>query len=631
MVDAKMTSGPARHLYDAYISGALDRRSFVQRATALGLSMSMVALMAQRGAAQGAGDYATPAAGASPDVDDLFVTNGAPSEAGTENQTRGEGGDLRIIQWQAPTLLSPHVSTGYKDYDAAQIVMEPLLRYLPDSQLYGNLVQEVPSLENGLLSEDGTGVTLVLKEGLLWNDGEPVTAEDIKFTVEWVQDPENASTNKTTYDVIQSVDVVDVLTAQVTFTKPNPFWFEPFVTFVTGALYPKHALEGGKEAHDAFVMNPVGTGPYKVESFTPNDQAIFVINEHYREPNKPYFSRVQFKGGGDGVAAARAVIQTGEYDFAWAPQIEPDVYESLLDGDALGAMVPLQPVSFERLFINHADPRTEVNGQISEMNTPHPILSDAAVRQAIALGVDRQLITDRFYGLGSVPGFNVVNGDVSVFSPNTSWSYDPDLAGQSLEDAGWVLNDDGVREKDGATLELVFCSPVNARRQKAQATIKANLEAIGFAIRLEQVDAGIFFDASPGNAQSFNKAPWDLMLYISPQSSTRPISYMEQWYAGPDGENIAQESNGWGGSNNSRWQNADYDAALQTAKTEMDPDALIDLFIEMNDLVVNDNVLVPLAVNAGGHVGAHKLRVHNLVGSPFSGAYWNIANWNRVD
>jgi peptide/nickel transport system substrate-binding protein len=627
MVDTKNQCGPVRRLYDAYASGALDRRSFVQRATALGLGMSMGSLMTRQGAAQDA----SPEAGASPNVDDLFVSNGAPSEVGTENQTRGEGGDLRIVQWQAPTLLSPHVSTGYKDYDAAQIVLEPLLRYLPDSQLYGNLVQEVPSLENGLLAEDGRGVTLVLKEGLLWNDGEPVTAEDIKFTVEWVQDPANASTNKTTFDVIESVEVVDELTAQVTFKEPNPFWFEPFVTYVTGTLYPKHVLEAGPEAHDAFLMNPVGTGPYKVESFMPNDQAVFVVNEHYREPNKPYFSRVQLKGGGDGVAAARAVMQTGEYDFAWGPATEPDVFESMLGPDSLGDMVPLQPVSFERLFINFSDPHTDVDGQFSEMNTPHPVLTDPAVRQAMALAVDRKLITDEFYGLGSVPGQNVVNGDPSVFSPNTSWTHDPDAAAQVLEDAGWVLNDDGIREKDGLTLELVFGSPVNSRRQKTQATIKANLDAIGFNIRLEQVDSGIFFDASPGNDQSFNKAPWDLMLYISPQSSTRPISYMEQWYAGPDGENIAQESNGWGGSNNSRWWNAEYDAALEAAQTEMDPDALIDRFIEMNDLVINDIAVIPLVVTAGGHVAAHSLRLENLIGSSFSGAYWNIANWNLAD
>lgn len=628
MVRHTPPSGPVRRLFEAYTSGQLDRRSFVQRASALGLGMGMIHLMASAGAAQDA----TPAGEAvlPEDTDALFVSDGNRSEVGTENQERGAGGELKIIQYQSATILSPHVATGYKDYDASQLVVEPLMHYLPDAQLYANLLAEVPTLENGLLAEDGTGVTLVLMEGLLWNDGEPVTAGDIKFTVEWVQDPDNASTNKTTYDPIASVEVVDDLTAQVTFAAPNPFWFEPFVTYVTGALYPKHVLEQ-EGAHDSFITKPVGTGPYKVESFTPNDQGVFVLNEHYREPNKPFFDRVQLKGGGDGAAAARAVLQTGEYDVAWGPAVEPDVMESMMGPDARGYMVPIRGVSFERLFINFSDPNTEVDGQVSEMNTPHPVLTDLAVRQAVSMAIDRQLITDRFYGLGAIPAQNVVNGDPSVFSDNTSWTYDSAAAAQVLEDAGWTLNADGVREKDGQELRLVFCSPVNSRRQKTQATIKANLEAIGFAIGLEQVDSGIFFDASPGNDQSFNKAPWDLMLYISPQSSTRPLSYMEQWYAGPDGENIAQESNGWGGSNNSRWQSADYDAAFDAAKTETDPDALVDLFIQMNDLVVNDVVLVPLVIPGGGSVAANRLRVENLVASPFAGVYWNIANWNTVE
>lgn len=626
MVSEFSSSGPVRRLFEAYTAGRLDRRGFVRQATALGVGMSMVHLMASSGAAQ------DPSPAASPAGSDLFTDSGGERPAiGMENRTRGEGGDVRIIQYQSPTILSPHVATGYKDYDAAQIVLEPLMVYLPDASLYANLIQEVPSIENGLLAEDGTGVTLVLKEGLLWSDGEPVTANDIKFTVEWVQNPDNASTNKTTYDVISSVEVVDDLTAQVTFAASNPFWFEPFVSYVTGSLYPKHVLEV-QGAHDQFILNPIGTGPYKVESFTPNDQVTYVINEHYREPNKPYFERVLLKGGGDGPAAARAVLQTGEYDFAWGPGVEPDVLEEMLGDDSRGYIVPAMGVSFERLFINHSDPHTEVNGQISEKNTPHPILSDSTVREAMAMAIDRDRIATTFYDIGSVPAQNVVNGDPEVFSPNTSWTYNPEAAAQLLEDAGWVLNDDGVREKDGMQLELVFCSPISSRRQKTQATIKANLEAIGFAIPIEQVDSGIFFDASPGNDQSFNKAPWDLMLYVSPQTSTRPMSYMRQWYAGPDGENIAQEANSWGGSNNSRWQNADYDAAFDAARTEMDPDALIELFIGMNDLVINNNVLVPLVIPAGGNIAANRLRVENMIASPIgAGAYWNIANWNSVD
>lgn len=611
---------PGMKLVEQFRNGEISRRSFGKAAIALGIAPAIVTAITSRVAAQDA----TPT-----DGEDVFANDGSPFDEGTENQTRGEGEEVKIIQYQAPTILSPHVSTGYKDYDAAQLVVEALFIYLPDAALYGVLIDEVPTLENGLLAEDGTSVTLRLKEGLLWNDGEPVTAEDIKFTVEWVQNPDNAATAKGAYDTIASVEVQDDLTALVTFKEPNPFWFEPFTGYTNGPLYPKHILEV-EGAHDDFVMNPVGTGPYKVERFTPNDEVIYVVNEHYREENKPYYGRVYLKGGGDAAAAARAVLQTGEFDFAWGPQVEPDILNEMLGADTRGHVVPTPPVNVERMAINHSDPWTEVDGQISEMNTPHPVLSDPAVRKAMNMAIDRQLIADQFYGLGATGAVDVINGAAEVDSPNTEYVFDSAAAAQVLEDAGWVLDGD-VRAKDGLELDFVFASPVAGRRQKTQSVIKANLEQIGFRIQLEQVDSGIFFDASAGNEQSFNKFPWDLMLYIMPQGGVRPLSYMEQWYSGPERENVAQESNGWSGSNNCRWINDEYDALWLEARGETDPDALIDKFIAMNDMVVNENVLVPVVVVGGGSVGSNEMLAKNLIGGAFSGAYVNIANWRPAE
>lgn len=615
----------AQELVEQLRTGAIDRRAFIRRATALGLAPGLATVVAYRVSAQDA----TPVGEAA--EEDIFASNGSPRDTGTENQTRGEGGELRIIQYQAPTNLSPHASTGYKDFDAAQLVVEPLLGYLSDAQLYGVLVDEVPSLENGLLAEDGLSVTFRLKEGLLWSDGEPVTAEDIKFTVEWVLNPDNASTSRSKYEPIAGVEVQDELTAVVTFSEPNPFWFEPFTGYTLGTLYPKHVFEaGGTGAADAFVLKPIGTGPFKVVSFTPNDEIQYEVNENYREANKPFFSSVYLKGGGDGAASARAVLQTGEFDFAWPPGLEPDVMASMMTAEALGVEVPAPPVNVERMAINHSDPNTEVDGQVSEMNTPHPALSDPAVRRAMNLAINRQLIADEFYGSGSTAGVNVVNGDPSVYSPNTSWSFDSAAAAQALDDAGWVMDGD-IRAKDGVKLDFVFASAISSRRQKAQAVIKQNLEDIGMRIQLETVDSGIFFDNSVGNDQSFSKFPWDLMLYVMPQGSTRPLSYMMQWYAGPNGENVAQESNSWTGSNLCRWRNDEYDALWQATATETDPTALIEKFIALNDLVVNDDVLVPVVLVGGGSLASNKLRLENLIAGGFSGAYVNIANWNFAD
>src|SRR5699024_6442621 len=146
----------------------------------------------------------------------------------------------------------------------------------------------------------------------------------------------------------------------------------------TGFVYPKHVLEAGKDAHEQFLSNPVGTGPYKVESFTPNDLTVYSINDNYREPNKPFFSTVNIKGGGDAPAAARAVVQTGETDFAWNLQVEPDILLDMQSDDAPGKLIPYPGISVERVHINFSDPNQEVDGQKSEMNTPNPVLSDDA-------------------------------------------------------------------------------------------------------------------------------------------------------------------------------------------------------------------------------------------------------------
>jgi peptide/nickel transport system substrate-binding protein len=627
------SSGPLHELYEALKAGSVDRREFLRRSAFLGVSTGAAMFLANTAGAAAAGTslrngaaflaQATP--GASPE------TGGAarPS-AGTEGQERGAGGELNLLQWQAPTLLSPHVATGVKDILGSILVSEPLIHYLPDSTMIPNLVTEVPSVENGSLAEDMTSVTLKLLPDVKWSDGEAFTAEDVKFTVEWVQNPENASVNFDVFEPIESVEVVDELTAKVTFSGPNPFWFDPFTGTSTGFVYPKHVLEAGADAHTAFLSAPIGTGPYVVQSFTPNDNVVYVVNENYREPNKPFFAQVNIKGGGDAAAAARAVLQTGEYDFAWNLQVEPDVLESMNADDAPGAIMPYPGINVERLNFNFSDPNKEVDGQRSEVNTPHPFFTDDAVREAIYTAIDRQKIADEFYGGGQQPATNILNGDPATESPNTSWEYNQEKAAQLLEDAGWTMNGD-VREKDGVQLSTVYATSVNSVRQKTQAVVKSNLEAIGIKVQLEQVDAGIYFDGAAGTEQNINHFYWDMNMFQSVPNSPRPISFMVGWYAGPDNSNVAQKSNQWNGQNQQRWVNADFDKIYETAQTETDPEKLAQLFIEMNDLVINNHVIVPLVIVGSPRGVSKRLRAENIALAPFSYDYWNIANWNLAE
>lgn len=612
------STGPVRELFDSFKAGKISRRSFAQGAAALGVSLPTVSFLASSVGAQDATPVATADAEAR-----------TRPTFGTDGQERGSGGDLNILQWQAPTLMSPHVATGVKDILASCIVIEPLIHYLSDAAMIPNLLTKMPSQADGDLADDMTWVQLSLMPDVLWSDGEPFTSADVGFTIDWVKNPDNASVNIGIFEPIDTWEAIDDLTIKVNFAAPNPFWFTPFAGTSTGYVYPKHVLEA-EGSHDKFLSNPIGTGPFKVESFTPNDQAVYVVNENYREPNKPYFARINLKGGGDAAAAARAVLQTGDTDFTWNLQVEPDTLAAMIADDNKGVLLHYPGVSVERINYNFSDPWTEVDGQRSEKNTPHLFLTDPAVRKAIDMAVDRDLIADNFYGNGQMAATNIINGDPRTDSPNTVRVYDAEAAAAVLEEAGWVMDGD-VRAKDGVKLEITYATTVNAVRQKTQAVVKQNLEAIGIKINLEQIDAGIYFDGAEGTEQNINHFYWDICMYQSVPSTPRDRGFFEAWYAGPDGENIAQKSNKWNGQNIARYNNADFDAIFDSSATETDPEALADIFIAMNDHVINNNVILPLVI-AGSPRGANKrLREENFELAAFSYDYWNVANWNLAE
>jgi peptide/nickel transport system substrate-binding protein len=444
-----------------------------------------------------------------------------------------------------------------------------------------------------------------------------------------VTNPENASVSAGVYATIESMEAVDAQTVQVFFAEPNANWFEPHAGSQYGYVYPKHILgvEDGKAAHDAFLLNPTGTGPYKVETFTPNDQAIYVINENYREADKPFFERVNLKGGGDAASAARAVLQTGDYDFAWNVQVEPDVLAELEQGGK-GIVQVIPGTSVERIEIQQADWRTETNGQFAEMSTVNPVMGDKAVRQALNLAIQRDVISTQLYAgdPGEPPTANILTGIAAMTSPNTSWEFNLDEAKKILDEAGWAQSGD-VRSKDGVNLEITFVTSINPVRQKEQAIIKQALDQLGFRTELRQVDAAVYFDSSPGNDQNINHFLNDLQMYTSNATTPIPVAYMISWYGGEN--NIAQQENDWSGQNFSRYKNAEYDELYEQVRLETDIARAAELFIQMNDILIEDVAVVPIVNRGSKHAISITLEDANVGTSDFEYNYWNIANWNR--
>ncbi|MBA3377264.1 MAG: peptide ABC transporter substrate-binding protein [Chloroflexia bacterium] len=612
---------PLQHLVGQLRHGDLSRRQFMQAATALGIGTATASLLASGAASQEASPAASPEA----------ATAVAPA-AGTEGQERGAGGDLRIIQAQAPTVLAAHSATGSKDSFAGNLVMEPLLGYQQDGSLHPILAASVPSVEDGSVAQDLTSVTFTLREGVTWSDGEPFTANDVIFTWQWVTNPDNASVNIDTWAVIASIEAPDDLTAVATFTGPQVAWFEAFTGSDWGIIYPAHVF-GNDPANlnEAFLSTPVGTGPFKVDSFAPNDAAQFSANENYREPNKPFFASVSFKGGGDEISAGRAVVQTGEYDYAWNVQAEPEIIEQLRSSGDQGKILQNVNTTVESFYLNFSDPNAEVDGERSHKDTPHPFLTDAAVRQALNLAINRELISEEFYGDGELAEANVLAGNPFFTSPNTSWEFNLEAAAQMLDDAGWTLDGD-TRAKDGVELSLTYATPINQVRQKTQAVVKADLESIGIAVELVQVDPGIFFDGAAGNDQNFQHFYWDLATISSGPSSAVPVSFVNKWYAGENGENISQQSNSWTAPNIQRWQSPEFDALYEELLVATTLEEASRILIAINDLVIGEVVCIPIVLRPFYNAVSNRLREENVGNdNGFASPYWNIANWNLAE
>jgi len=646
-------------LREEVLSGQLSRRAVLKRAMVMGLSAPVIAgLLAACGddddepedtpdatATTGGATDPTTTTAAAPQATATTATGGgaatsptaatdaaspttatsAPVSTVAPGQGRGVGDIVRILFWQAPTILNSHFSQGDKDTNATSLVLEPLLAIDGEANFIPVLAAEVPTLENGGLAEDGTSVTYKLREGVLWSDGEPFTAADVRFTWEYVSNTAAATTTIADYDDIEDVEIVDDLTVTVHFKEPVAEWFAPFVTGYGGHIVPMHILQDftGAEAVNApFNLNPIGTGAYKVVEFRPGDVVIYEINENYRDDTRPYFSQVEFKGGGDATSAARASIQTGETDWGWNLQVEKTVLDQIAADADSGELVITPGQNIERILVNFADPNTEVGGARSEPTTQHPFLQFKEVRQAFNMSCDRDTIATELYGPAGQATANILVSPPAFVSPNTSFVFDVEGAMSALDAAGWTGS---PRAKDGVELRVVYQTTVNPVRQKTQEIIKQSWEEMGIPTELKSIDAGVFFSSDAGNPDTAAHFYSDFEMFTNGPGSPYPLSYMSGWKSDKPEIDIPQQSNGWSGDNYGRWVNEDYNALYLEAAAELDPEAQAEMFIAMNDLLIEEVVVIPL-VHRNGVTGV-STRLLGYARSDYEPDTWDVQNW----
>src|SRR5579885_68194 len=312
---------------------------------------------------------------------------------------RGASGVLKLLYWQAPTILNPHLSQGTKDFHASHICCEALLTVDAAGNFAPVLAANVPSRANGQIAADGRSVTYKLKPGIKWADGRPFTSDDVVFTYQFIANKQTGATTYGSYVDVAKVEPVDPTTVKITFKAPTPAWYLPFVGS-NGMILPRHALDGyiGSNARNApFNTKAFGTGPYMVDTFHPGDLVVYKINPYYRDPGKPAFSQVQMKGGGDATSAARAVLETGEYDYAWNLQVEDEVLVRMEKGGKGRAYI-VDGGDIEFIQLNITDPWNEVDGERGSAKSKHFAFSEPAVRQAMAMLCDKKSMQEYIYG-----------------------------------------------------------------------------------------------------------------------------------------------------------------------------------------------------------------------------------------
>ncbi len=541
---------------------------------------------------------------------------------------RGSDGQVNVIYWQAPSILNPFLSGGTKDVEASSLILEPLARYNEKGEIIPYLAAEIPTTANGGVSSDLTTITWKIKPGMKWSDGSDFTADDVIFTWQYCTDPAGGCAQLAKFEGVSKVEAIDPLTVKVTFAAPKPYPYLPFVGGQSPILQKKQFADcTGARASACTTQNfgPIGTGPFVVKEFRPNDVVSLAANPNYRDAAKPAFATMTLKGGGDAAAAGRSVLETGEFDYAWNLQLAPEVINKMAEagkGKAVSAFGTL----VERIEVNMTDPDPALGDERATAKHPHPILSDIKVRTALSKAIDRNLLVEVGYGRAGRATCNLVPAPELYASPNQECiAQDVDGAKKLLDEAGWTMGGDGVRTRDGKRLKLLFQTSTNAVRQDFQALIKQWWADVGVETELKNIDASVYFGGDPGSPDTFQKFFADVEMYANNFDGTDPEAYLAEHTC----SKAPRPETQWQGENVNRYCDANYDKLVAELGQTADLEKRGEIARKLNEMLTKESmVIIPLVDR--GRVSAHSNTLGGVILNTWDSELWNVADWHRV-
>ena len=550
----------------------------------------------------------------------LLAGCGAPAETASA-PAEGEaaatgGGQVVLIIPEEPATLNPYLADAAIVRQVSDATVVGLVTVDVDGNFVPKLAAELPTVENGGVSEDFLTVTWKLKPDLKWSDGEPITADDVKFTWEAVSNPDSGVLLETGAELVESIETPDDQTVVVKYTAVNQAYLNQF----RFGIFPRHAIPADQPMKEwEYNRNPVSAGPFTVSEWTAGDSIVMSKNPNYYEAGLPHLDTLIFKVVPD-ISAQTAMMIQGEAQVHLWPGVTKEEYDQSVEGVASQAMVPGQWNLALRFNLSRPfddDPSA---------NDPHPILGDLRVRQALAHAIDYDTI---------------INDIVKDAWPTTSpfaygwfqcdiarkYEFDVTKANALLDEAGWPLGPDGVRvaqgalyAEDGTRLALQMEGYTNfPPLQQTQEALVEQFKAVGIESTIQNDDFSIIFgsyeDQSPRKVGNFDMLIYDDSLGIEPHATVVNLFSSAQI---PTAENPA-------GGNYWRWVNADADAAIEAAGSTVDIDKRKEAYCQLGELIATDLPQIHILQFTEGYGAANNLTGYqvNLWGS----LTWDVQNW----
>lgn len=484
------------------------------------------------------------------------------------------------------TMLSP-LYMGSFNFQTSMLVYETLLKY-EDGEVKGNLA------EHYSFNEDGTVLTLNLRQGVSFHDGEPFNAEAVKANLEFDQTNPSYATLKAITDMV-SIEATDEYTVTITYSHPYYAYLYDFCWPDVMVMVSPNVITPG----DFQTVNGVvGTGPYVYDEYVSGEYTKFSRNENYWGET-PYYDEIIDKYIPDSTSRLQA-LKTGEIDMIFGSSLLS--YEDYQQATAINGIDGI---------VSDLDTRA----RDITLNASSDKLQDVKVRQAVAYAINKSEISEGLsYGYETVADQPFPSGTTYTdITLNTDYTYDPDKANTLLDEAGWSMGANGVREKDGTPLSILLTvdSSFDALNNSIAALIKSQLAEIGIEVTIKSLEQMEWF--SGYMAGEFDMTFWPTQYeYASPHCFFTPMSTMTPQTASLSKVDDAQEF---------------FDRITAVTQTD-DPDEVQEIYNYLINYDLDNAIDIPLTYSKDMIVyNSEKISGYTFNGAP---CFFNAASVEPV-